>query len=103
MANSIQKQVINVASRVILGNHLWTVVLDLVSQVNGQSTLTGPEKRTQVQNDLIHLFKDVGLSLLNLGIELAVTYLTLSQPVVAAVVAAPAAAASQKIEKEISR
>ena len=100
---SIQKQVLNVCSHVVLGTHLWDTVQDLVKQVDGESQLTGAEKHDRVVADLQHIFKDVGLSLLNLAIELGVTYLSMSQPAAAAMATPLAGIAKNAIQKEVDK
>lgn len=100
---SIQKQVINVAAHVILGTHLWDTVLDLVTQIDGESQLSGQQKHDQVNADLAKIFKDVGLSLLNLAIELGVTYLSLSQPAAMIGVAPLASLAQGAIQKAVDK
>lgn len=103
MANSIQKQVINVCAHVILGTHVWDTVLELIALAGGNTQLTGQEKHDKVVEDLQHIFKDVGLSLLNLAIELGVTYLGVANPAVGAVVAPLAGIAEKSIQKEVDK
>lgn len=100
---SIQKQVINVCAHVILGSHLWDTVVDLVGQLGSDGSLSGKEKHDRVIADLQHIFKDVGLSLLNLAIELGVTYLSVAQPASMIGVAPLAKIAQGAIQKEVDK
>lgn len=68
---NVKAIVISNASKLILGGKLWTDVRHLVSTINGDTKLTGPEKRAVVFTDLRAIFSEVSTVLLNCAIELA--------------------------------
>ena len=73
---SIERQAINAVAGVLLSNQTWVHAKALVAAIeNTDPTLTGPQKKEAVLNDLKLIGIDVGTSLLNLAIELAVVYL----------------------------
>jgi hypothetical protein len=68
---NVKAIVISNAARLILGGKLWVDVRKLVSSINGDSKLTGAEKRASVYHDLRVIFGDVSTVLLNCAIEIA--------------------------------
>jgi hypothetical protein len=68
---NIKAIVISNAAKLILGGKLWVDVRRLVSTINGDTTLTGPEKRASVYEDLRVIFSNVSTVLLNCAIEIA--------------------------------
>ena len=68
---NIKAIVISNAARLILGGKLWVDVRRLVSSINGDTKLTGPEKRAAVYEDLRIIFGEVSTVLLNCAIEIA--------------------------------
>jgi len=68
---NIKAIVISNAARVILGGKLWVDVRRLVSSINGDTKLTGPEKRAAVYEDLRIISSEVSTVLLNCAIEIA--------------------------------
>jgi hypothetical protein len=67
---NIKALVISNAAKLILGGKLWVDVRRLVSSINGDTKLTGPEKRAAVYEDLRIIFSNVSTVLLNCAIEI---------------------------------
>jgi hypothetical protein len=68
---NVKAIVISNAARLILGGKLWADVRRLVSSINGDTNLTGAEKRAAVYEDLRIVFSNVSTVLLNCAIEIA--------------------------------
>ncbi len=68
---NVKAIVISNAARLILGGKLWVDVRRLVSSINGDTNLTGAEKRAAVYEDLRIVFSNVSTVLLNCAIEIA--------------------------------
>ena len=68
---NIKALVISNAAKLILGGKLWADVRRLVSTINGDTKLTGPEKRAAVFADLRIISNDFSTVLLNCAIEIA--------------------------------
>jgi hypothetical protein len=68
---NIKAIVISNAAKLILGGKLWVDVRRLVSTINGDTNLTGAEKRASVYSDLRVIFSNVSTVLLNCSIEIA--------------------------------
>jgi hypothetical protein len=68
---NIKALVISNAAKLILGGKLWVDVRHLVSTINGDTKLTGPEKRSAVFADLRVIWGEVSTVLLNCAIEIA--------------------------------
>lgn len=101
--NVIQTQIINLVGKVILGSSLWKTAQGLVNSTQLVTELSGAKKREAVLDQLKEMFTDVGLSLLNLAIELGVAYLTLTQPAAGALASGAAKAATNAIQKQIDK
>lgn len=67
------------AAKLILDNQFWYDVKMFVSDASGRTELTGEEKKAKVKQDLLIVFGDIGEVVMNLGIELAVTWLKSQQ------------------------
>jgi hypothetical protein len=65
---------IDVAAKLLLDATLWAKVKKLVSNMNSNDNLTGAEKHAQVLSDLKAVFSELGTSILNLAISLAVVW-----------------------------
>jgi hypothetical protein len=68
---NVKNIVISNFSALILGGKLWTDARHLVSTINGDTKLTGPQKRKAVFKDLQILAGDATALILNVAIELA--------------------------------
>lgn len=68
---NIKAIVISNAAKLILGGKLWADVRHLVSSINTNQDLTGPEKRASVYYDLRVIFSELSTVLLNCAIEIA--------------------------------
>jgi hypothetical protein len=68
---NIKALVISNAAKLILGGKLWVDVRRLVSSINGDTKLTGPEKKAAVYADLRTIFGNASTVLLNCAIEIA--------------------------------
>ncbi len=68
---NVKNIIISNFSALILGGKLWTDARHLVSTINGDTKLTGPQKRKAVFKDLQILAGDVSALILNVAIELA--------------------------------
>jgi len=68
---NVKNIVISNFSALILGGKLWTDARHLVSTINGDNKLTGPEKRAAVFHDLHIIAGDATALILNVAIELA--------------------------------
>ena len=68
---NVKNIVISNFSALILGGKLWTDARHLVSTINGDTKLTGPQKRAAVFKDLQIIAGDATALILNVAIELA--------------------------------
>jgi len=68
---NIKAIVISNAAKLILGGKLWDDARHLVSSINGDTKLTGSEKRATVYADLRNIFEELSTVLLNCAIEIA--------------------------------
>lgn len=68
---NVKNIVLSNFSALILGGKLWTDARHLVSTINGDTKLTGPQKRKAVFKDLQILAGDATALILNVAIELA--------------------------------
>jgi hypothetical protein len=71
---------VNIASRLLLDKRFWNDCKQFVSNIDGDTNLTGEEKRAKVKKDLLTVFGDVASVIVHLGIELAVAWLKLQSP-----------------------
>ena len=68
---NVKNVIISNFSALILGGKLWKDARHLVSTINGDNKLSGPEKRASVFKDLQIIAGDTAALLLNVAIELA--------------------------------
>jgi hypothetical protein len=71
----IKAEAIDGAGKLLMDHQLWSDVKYFVQDVDGQSGLTGPDKKAKVKADLILIFGEVGSVLLSMAIELGVLWL----------------------------
>ena len=67
---------VNGAAKLLLDHQLWADVKMFVADVSGETHLTNGEKQAKVKADLVMIFGEVESFILNLAIELAVTFLS---------------------------
>lgn len=71
---SIQQMLITTCANVLLSKSTFATIKDAVIQINMQN-LTGAQKRANVLKDLEKIALNIGESMLNLGVELAVAWI----------------------------
>jgi hypothetical protein len=71
----LQTEVLNGVGKLLLDHQLWADVKMFVTDVDGQTGLSGKEKSDKVKKDLVLIFGEIGSVLLNFVIELGVLWL----------------------------
>ena len=80
---SIGKQLLAQGFKVLTSDDFFKDVLQAVADIDGETGLTGQQKHDKVLADLKEIAKDIAIPLINLGIEIAVLFIS-SKAVVAA-------------------
>lgn len=75
----IKPIIITQLAKLVLGGELWAHCRHLVSSIDPNTTLTGPQKREAVFADLRAIFSDLSVVLLNCGIEIATVWIRSQQ------------------------
>jgi hypothetical protein len=65
----------------ISGSRVWNDVKMFVQDVDGETGLTGEQKKAKVKKDLVAVFGDVAEFVLNAAVEIAVVWLRAGAPV----------------------
>lgn len=70
----LEEFAIESAGKILLDNQLWADVKAFVSDVANHDHLSNEEKHEKVKQDIIYIFGDIGNTIINLAIALAVAW-----------------------------
>ena len=76
----LEESAIDAAGKLLLDHQFWADCKQFVSDIDGQTGLTGAEKSEKVKSDLSFIFGEVGSVFLTIGIELALAWVKSQSP-----------------------
>lgn len=75
IGQQLKSEAINQFSAFVLGDRVWNDVKQFVKDIDGETKLTGQEKKDKVKADLKIVFGDLAEFILDTAVQLGVLYL----------------------------